>query len=588
VIRTAIAAVLGAVVVMLTACSSGPRAAPQAVNPAALPRLDAFRDSRVVVTLPPQAEPPPSGATLDDGTRLEAEVFRIFVNRSEGANGEAWLPAAGAWGSIRAKDAAKGVSPWVVVVQTPRESDAKTMTVAGRDYALNWLPDVSLLPVPNEEAPEPLLNPWPAVADDRARADPGLLRRVSSEAQSPLTRWRYKLLFNGLAPRPAGAEPVGFKDPVIEAIARQNEDRWRVALAWLWSADPELAWRLKQRVAAVVDFGAGVHAPAWPLDHAALDLLLASLLNASITPERRVELARAWLMDQPSGVAWVIDDSGVLDEARRTPVATIGFANLGDVATRVWVESQAREDSDFLPLLSLSSLKLLVPVPGCETAGVLAAELRAHIGRSATGLSVLCDRVPVQPPGLTIGPLVRDYSMQAWLRGPEGLAELRTEEDWATAALLHRPAPDPAAPPSRLESRRWELVVECRLPSAIDPDTLKREAVMLYFGSPGKPTAILRIDMTGGVRNVLPADLNLPPELAPSPGQTEVTRAVDRWSFRFNPPPGAVEHDGTLRLGIVRTDARGVRSAWPRPMLPWQAEPGRAALHTRAWGGSGE
>jgi hypothetical protein len=39
---------------------------------------------------------------------------------------------------------------------------------------------------------------------------------------------------------------------------------------------------------------------------------------------------------------------------------------------------------------------------------------------------------------------------------------------------------------------------------------------------------------------------------------------------------------------VVRVDGRGRRSAWPRPMLPWQDEPGRAALDTRAWGGGGE
>jgi hypothetical protein len=305
-----------------------------------------------VVTIAPQAESPPADAVLDDGIKAPASVYRISV-APPAAGVDGWLTAPAAWASIAATDKPRGIGPWVIVVQTPAESEAKSITVGGRQYALNWLPDVPMLPVPNEEAPEPLLNPWPPMADDRTRDDPALLDRVRSEAHSPITRWRFRLFYDGLAPAVSNVDAPAFADPVLEAIARQNEDRWRVALAWLWSADPELAWRVKKRLAAVVDFGGGVYAPAWPTDHIGMDQLLTNLLDSRVTPERRSELARAWLIDQPAGIAWVMDDAGVLDDATRRPIAGVGFANLTDIATRAWVETSAREDVDFVPILSL-------------------------------------------------------------------------------------------------------------------------------------------------------------------------------------------------------------------------------------------
>src|SRR6185369_444630 len=136
----------------------------------------------------------------------------------------------------------------------------------------------------------------------------------------------------------------------------------------------------------------------------------------------------------------------------------------------------------------------------------------------------------------------------------------------ATMVMLHRPAPDPSAHPSAAESRRWELLVECRLSPAItDAPALKREAVRLYFGPSALPSAILRIDMTGAVVNEQPLGALAPPELAAPPGRVDVLRTVDRWSFRITLPPGAIEPDGLMRIGVTRISALGQRSAWPRP-----------------------
>jgi hypothetical protein len=567
------------VVLVLGACA-GRRAQEPAPDPAVLTRIDAFHASRLVISLPPSPEPPATLATLD-GLPVPSAAYRVRLALPGGPR-QAWLPEPGAWSSIPAKER-RGLGVWVVVVETPESSDARVLSVAGRSYQVNWLPSTALLPSPRMEVSEPLLNPWRPVIEEPLASDTGLLGRVLDEAASPLTRWRFRLLLDGLTTLDGHPAAEPFADPVVEAIARQNEDRWRVALAWLWSASPELAWRLKQRLAAVVDFGGGVYAPAWSVDHTSLDRLLEDLLNPSLSPERRRDLAEAWLRAQPSGIAWVMDDGGVLDDRRQSIIAAVGFTNLASHTTRAWVDTSTQADAEFRPMLAQTTLKLLVPVPPCAGQPVLTSGLTAHVGTSSSLLPVLCTRIPVEPPGLSIGPLARDYTMQTWF-SPQGGSALTPEPEWATAVLLHRPPPEPTAPVSSVESRRWELVVECRMtPGILEVEALRREAVRVYFGPSDRPTAILRVDLTGAVTSELPVDPDAPPELAPPAGRVDITRGADRWSFRLSLPPGSIERDGTVRVGIARTDALGRRSAWPRALLPWQAHPGRAALDISAW-----
>jgi hypothetical protein len=184
---------------------------------------------------------------------------------------------------------------------------------------------------------------------------------------------------------------------------------------------------------------------------------------------------------------------------------------------------------------------------------------------------------------MAVGPLLRDYTMKLWQIGNAPTEEFLPRGEWATGALLHRPPPDPTAPPSAVESRRWELLVECRMAPGTRGEQLQREAVRLYFGPSDRPIAALKVDLNGTITSELPTDPLMPPEMKAPPGRTDITRGADRWSFRISLPPGAVERDGTVRLGLTRVDSFGRRSAWPRPMLPWQTEPGRAALDIGAW-----
>lgn len=84
---------------------------------------------------------------------------------------------------------------------------------------------------------------------------------------------------------------------------------------------------------------------------------------------------------------------------------------------------------------------------------------------------------------------------------------------------------------------------------------------------------MFRVDATGAI-----ADEARRPDLVKTPSDVRVVRTSDRWSFRLPIPAECIEPSGEIRLGITRTDLAGTRAAWPRPMLPWQDEPGRLSL----------
>ena len=73
--------------------------------------------------------------------------------------------------------------------------------------------------------------------------------------------------------------------------------------------------------------------------------------------------------------------------------------------------------------------------------------------------------------------------------------------------------------------------------------------------------------------------------LAHQRGRTDMATLITAVIGEGHPrlPPHAIEPSGVLRLGVERLDERGVRSAWPRALLPWESEPGRAAIDTRGW-----
>jgi hypothetical protein len=391
------------------------------------------------------------------------------------------------------------------------------------------------------------------------------------EATSPIGRWRFRMMSGTLNPV---FESPRFEDPIIEAIAIQNDNRWRAALARLWSIDPDLTLRVKGRLAGVVDFGNGYVAPAWPTDHAAIDRLLADMLDPSFTHLQVAHRAEGWLSLQPRAVAWVVDDAGA-STLTGQGMGTVGVANLTELSTLAWISSLAAETSSLTPLAAFSAKRLGVEPPVADASmgsdappATARSMLRVgvHAGTWRTEAAIVDGAVAVRAPGFKIGPLVGDYTMASRLSGAaSSLPVLQT------AAML-LPVQSTSGTPDAT-TKRLELLVECMAPNTLPASPDNADVVRVWIGPLGTPRAVFRVDPTGAI-----ADEARRADLIKTPGDVRIVRTADRWSFRLPIPPECIEPSGIIRLGLTRTDATGSRAAWPRPMLPWQDEPGRLSL----------
>jgi hypothetical protein len=180
--------------------------------------------------------------------------------------------------------------------------------------------------------------------------------------------------------------------------------------------------------------------------------------------------------------------------------------------------------------------------------------------------------------------------MQEWLElGPDAAVVRPLDQaraallgnGWLTAGLLYRRDARPSeagAPPVP----EWTLYIELSAPGTVRQAQASGDQpagfLRLWLGPFNAPTDILRINADGSV--VQQAGPN--PQPAPS---IRIANEEGHWACWMPVPAAAVEADGSIRIAVERVDSRGVRSAWPRAMLPWQREPGRAVLTTRSWGG---
>lgn len=532
-------------------------------------RVDVVAGSRLVLPIEVRGMLNPARpirATMDDGTPVPAELW--WVNVAPGGR-RAWLPPAGAWSATPASSGVRpaGEGSWCLILDLPRGAIGQGVWVNGRRVALRWLPDPAPIIPPGGDSP---------LAVPREVESAVLMPGVDAERDSPLLRWRHRLLTRGLDPPrdvdDAGVPPADrFEEPALEALAAQVEARWRSGLVRLWRADAITADAVRRRLLLTARFGPGVIAPVWPCAGPALDRLLEDLLRPGLSDAEAADRARAWLEDQPPAVAWVIDDAGTRDGVSSRSVATIGVVNLEDRRTLAWVESVPGETPDLSPIDPCVARRFSVPVPpGADVPPREPAELSVHVGRWGVRRAVAGDPVPVRPPGRRLDPFFADWGLPEWLAGrPEALA-VPSGADWSTAALLLREAGSNG-------SESWVLHVECRAAAA--PRAGGDEVVRVWIGPFERARHVLRVTLG---KDAVDLGARGTGEGRRLDGVT-VVRLDDRWVCRVPLPDGSLELDGTLMMGLERMDARGVHSAWPRPMLPWQFEPGRLALDAGAW-----
>lgn len=446
---------------------------------------------------------------------------------------------------------------------------------------LNWVPSPALTIAEHPDIP--LGSPL----DAQFLTSPYLRRIVEPSSRNPMTRWRYRLLTKGFEPKPfAKADPDGepkapdaFSDKVLEALASQIEARWQAAIGRLWLVDPELTNRLRRRLVGAIQFTDNVIAPIWAPDESDTRQVILDLLNPKLTDAECIDRTHLWLQTQPAAAAWVIDDAGIIDAPTGKSVTMIGVANLSTEPMLTWIAADNDGlSAEMLTAPPTSTTTLTSTAPQGRSGGpFLATDIRIVVGDDSFARTVIAKPLPATPPGVRIGPLVREWSLAAWIEG----RTVPVTGPNAAAALIHKipSAGDDSAEGERPRPPRWALYIECGDPKGQQDQVLHQETVRVWFGRTGAAKSILRIESGG----VIVDELALDKGLEGSMRGARVVREAGRWIAFVPIPSHCIEFDGTLRVGMERIDHQAKRSSWPRPMFPWQTEPGRIAIDTKAW-----
>lgn len=513
----------------------------------------------------------PIGAVLEDGRDVGARLVWVTA-RPDPTEHARWLAPAGMWAvADEPGEGEPGAIPadgqgfWAVVSRLPVDGAGQGLWVAGSLIELNWV--VGGARAEAGKGLEAIAPVYPG-----ASGSPGFDALVRPERDSPGRRWRAMLATEGLrAPDPiASLDPLddagGSAVEALEAMAEQQGARWATGLMRLWSDDPDVCERLRRALCAVASFESGVMAPVWRDEPRETESLLRALLDPKGTSATRVRAATLYMSDQPAGACWVIDDAGRVDAVTGRALSTMGLANLSERSTLAWAAPSSSDVSPALePLGSRRSMVMTTASSPTSVEGV--GRINAHVGRWESARTVIASPLRAVPPGLRMGPLLPGLTLSDWLRGGEP-APGRSEAAWTTAALLERM---PGA------SGAWTAYFECRRPRGIANDA---DSVRLWLGPFGRPASVVRVTRDGSVRDEIRSESG-----ASLVGEVRVTD--DRWSFRVRLPAGVVQEDGVLMIGIERISTGGRRWSWPRPMTPWQVEPGRVRVDLNAWEGTG-
>ncbi|MEQ8769543.1 MAG: hypothetical protein RIB60_03430 [Phycisphaerales bacterium] len=532
---------------------------------------------------------------MDDGTDLTAELYWVSAAADPDAEYDNWLGPRPLWTAIpgdvarRMDDRPPGA--WHVVADLPLGVYGQGVWFGPTRYQVAWLPDPYRLALRagGGAAPDGL---WEPSTSEEARETWRVQRAVSHLSRTPYDRWRARLLMDGLRPP---AELVGIAeqdgpilpftrtdpgDPgarALEAIAEVIEARWQVALARLWMIDPELCRSVRYTAAGVARFtdasGEDVWAPAWDPSPLVVEDLLEDLLSPFVDDETRALRARAWLATQPRAVVWVFDDAGRQDAVSGDLLPTLGVVSTPrrEGASIVTVDG-TRASLEPVPPRELRVVGASVPAERRPIGVALPeTEVGVRVGSWRTEARVHSVILEARPPGASLGPLLEDWTLPAWREGATVAGAVPPPGARTSVLLVRR------ARPTGVETRSgWTLLVECNAAGVDDPDAT--DAVRIWLGAYGRPSAVLRVSRDGTVTDEA---------TSASPGfggrNVPVADAGGSWAFEITLPPDAVGDDGILRIGLDRTDATGRHTGWPRRMLPWQAEPGRLAIDTASW-----
>ncbi len=585
--------------VLLILLSLTPTLRAQPIKPV-VDRLDAIVSYPLVLSLAVEDEDDlRRGVTtrLDDGRTFVSTPFWVGLTRFSSL--PAWTTSAGRWQayeyeSIRRVPAAqRPAGSWFISIPLPIDAVGQGLWFAQTRYELNWLPDPerSLLEADSAQRTRNFASFWNRRLDNDALSDPSVQTAIEQYHRDPFQNWRARLLTDGLNPDRSRARetmasmpnPLGTIELELEtrtpgndllaAIARQQEARWQIILGRIWLIDPETAERMKQALMRTARFDART-LPLWSADNNGLARLAYDLVSPFVDDDTRVLRAKAWLETQPRAISWIIDDQGEIEAGTGRLRPSVGVISLpsspGESLLRVDAARTSPELQSIPPFTRHITQIAVDPItvnPSSPMVETQAVTLR--IGRWSARHELIASRIPAKAPYTRIGPLLSDWTMPALL-GDRPLEGASPEPGRTTVGLLRRAS----APSRRTPHSGWQLYFECTTtaptatPSAAEQGT--SDALSIWVGPRAFPIAAWRITPQGRVEHVARTS-----QSTQSTPIVETRVLEDRWIAQITLPESAFDEHGELMLGIERTDADGVHSAWPRRMIPGQRQPGR-------------
>lgn len=533
---------------------------------------------------------------LDDGRDVQSRAFYIWASTATTDHG--WTKSTPIWNLIDPDQYIKSppttAGTWIAMIDLPIDAVGQGIWIDKVRYEPNWLPSPArVILETSSRASDGFWNPALSESDHQS---PLVLDAISNLRADPFNHWRASLMTEGFMPDAnTGTNPVKSDRDLIaihtellqtdsslamDQIADHFAARWQIILGRLWLIDPAVANQLKHQLTRTAWSG-GTLVPLWTDDTTELTALAHDLLSPFVNDELRVERVAAWLGSQPNSMSWIIDDSG---HPSRNPVGlapSIGLLGLkphsnNEPPQLARIQTQGTEPQvQLLPAATMTQITIQTPATISTNYAQTREprEIYTKIGHRRATLKAIGDIPLAAPPGVLVGPLLSDWTLQAFNSRISGLGAL-PDLDKRVAGLLHRTSDilesDPRA--------GWRLYLEC----AIDP-TANPEAdttVQIWVGPMGSTRASWTISRSLGL-----IETRSDPDINPDPALTTFTDG-DRWIITLDIPQAAISDDGFLLIGLERTDA-DLHSSWPRRMMPWQAEPGRFTIDITGWTGTG-